>query len=170
MHTKKGKEYYSYTKAVNYEDNDKLHDNKTSSPPPSSSKHELPKGIEGEVTAAIHSHPAGDALSEEFSNNTIANGSKGDQYVTTNIDEIDYYLLTPSGDLRGREGDVNVFLGHFNDNNQFKKGGALRNTSDKDLLPVAPEPDDPVKAGQIKVPWDVKKLPNDLKPEGSGRK
>jgi len=173
-HTKKGKEYYSYTPAVQYADNDIQHDNKAASPPPSSSQHVLPKGVEGEVTADIHSHPAGDVLSEDFSKGTIANGGKGDDYIMNAIDEIDYYLLTPSGILLELDHNTNYTytLGQFDDDNKFHKTNFLKSEgiNDKDLSPILPENDDPFKSGHIIHPWDDKKLPPDLKPNRNPNK
>jgi hypothetical protein len=166
FHTKKGKEYYSYTPAAHYDDDDKKHNNKTESPPPTSSQHVLPTGEDVLVTAAIHSHPAGDVLSEDFSGPTIANGEKGDKYIMTEIDDIDYYLLTPSGALIEFDQETTVLIGNFDDNNHFTRGYLLKTEgiSDKDLNPVAPDKDDPIAPGVVHIPWDPKKLPDDLKP------
>jgi len=170
-HTKKGKEFFSYTAPVYYEDGDNIHDNKRSSPPPSSEKHELPKGIEGEVTAAIHNHPAGDALSEQFSPETIENGGKGDEYIMSEIDDIDYYLLTPSGKLIERDNtsypsSTTEYLGRFDENTgRFTPGGKLNGINENDLFPIAPEKDDPVKPGNIHIPWSPNALPPDLRPD-----
>ncbi len=144
---------------------DKLHDNKTSSPPPSSDKNILPKGIEGEVTAAIHMHPAGDVLSEDFSKETIKN-PVADETIMSEIDEIDYYLLTPSGKLLERDHDYErtLFLGIFDENTDvFVKGGKLKNVDDKDLQPQAMDKDDPLKPGNISIPWNPSQLPPNWK-------
>ncbi len=129
----------------------------------------MPKGVEGEVVADIHLHPSGDALAEYFSQNTIANGGKGDEYIMTNIDEIDYYLLTPLGKLIERtKGGTDAFIGQFNmETGDFTRGGALivNGITDNDLLPIAPNPDDPLKQGSITLPWDNDKLPKDLQPK-----
>ena len=124
----------------------------------------------GVVVAHIHSHPAGDVLSEDFSNGSINDkGLGGDEYIMDAIDEIDYYLLTPSGRLIGsvNGGMARTFLGRFDDNNKFYKGGELENVDDEDLLPIKMDEKDPLKPGQIKYPWNENKLPDDLKPEGS---
>lgn len=54
IRTIQGKEYYSYTPAVQYESKDIHNDNKRNSPPPRSTQHVLPKGIDVTLTAHIH--------------------------------------------------------------------------------------------------------------------
>jgi RHS repeat-associated protein len=169
VETKDGTSYYSYTEPVNYPedwlDANQNPINRRNSPPPTSYRHRLPKGIQGAVVAHIHSHPAGDGFSMDFSKKVIANGNKGDEYVMEKVDEIDYYLLNPKGQLikQDNENGTRPFIGSFNENNKFSPGYTMEKVPEQDLHPVALAPGNAVKSGNISIPWDNNKLPADLK-------
>ncbi|MBX9734585.1 MAG: RHS repeat-associated core domain-containing protein [Chitinophagaceae bacterium] len=159
--TKRGKEYFSYTPGVKFEDG--KHDPFTSSPAPTSDLHKLPKG-NVEVVADIHSHTVGNGFAnqETWSKTTIA--QKGDQYINEELDEMDHYLLTAKGKVKAQRQDGNVddVIGFIND-----KGNLEVNWSSivgpKDVGPV--NDNDPIRPGDPKFPWRWSNLPNDLLPD-----
>jgi hypothetical protein len=106
-------------------------------------------------------------MSEQFSNGTIANGGKGDQYIMTVLDEMDHYLLTPKGYLKHRLGDNDILTATINGKGNFQIAGGFDGPHkvNDDFLPMtSTEADDPTVGGTVSYPWNEKSLPKDLKP------
>ncbi len=142
--TTKGKVYYSYTPGKKL-----TLDEGSRSPGPQDRllTSELPEGII-EVVGHIHSHPKGsDSRDEDFSQSTIA--QQGDVTLMKQNPDLDFYLVTPSGNLivqRQREDDDSksmllegLFSGKATPHLKNIKGP---NKSTQDLLTV--DDDDPI--------------------------
>jgi hypothetical protein len=107
-------------------------------------------------------------MSEQFSKGTIANGGKGDEYIMTVLDEMDHYLLTPSGVLKRRDKD-----GYGTPVTAYMKKGIFKigpgfdgpHNGNDDFLPMtSTEADDPTLPGKVSYPWNERSLPTDMKP------
>ena len=158
--TSKGKEYYSYTPGVRFEDG--KHDPYTSSPSPTSNQHSLPSG-EVEVTADIHTHTSGNgyANQETWSKSTIA--QRGDQYINEELDQMDHYLVTPRGKVivQRQDAQTDELVAFVNSKGNLEVNWKAL-IGPKDVGPVNDK--NPIRQGKTKFPWIWDNLPKDLLP------
>jgi len=111
--TKKGKEYFSYTPGMKYPKKTNKVDPKYNSPGSGDEAHKLPEGENVEVVAFIHSH--GDYVAD--TDNDFSCGGvniptkKYDCNLMNDFDELDFYLLTPNGNLLKTDAGSNLWQG-----------------------------------------------------------
>jgi RHS repeat-associated protein len=154
--TTTGETFYSYTAGVRFNDKETAF---KSSPGPDGSLHtpNLPKGVEISIIAHIHSHTIGDGFNakdaqEDFSKETIA--QSGDETMMKMFNMIDYYLVTPGGNLKVDRVDENqdIILKGLNGTAEPDlpsiKGP---NKSTDDLKPSTNK--GPMKKGEVHNPW-----------------